>query len=332
MAGQAGRDASMRMRKFDQLLLIANPAGGGGWAGRWLALVAEALRESGRPVEAVLTRRAGDAREAAAGCAGSRPLVIAFGGDGTVNEVLNGADLDRCTLAVLPAGTGNVLAKEFGMEAWPPSGVRQLLGGRVVRMDVGVCDGRRFACMVGAGVDGHVVRVVHQRRRRWLTQLHYMPHLLGALFLPDCWDIAVDLDGERVAEGMDQVVLGNTHSYGGPIELTPDASPRDGVLDVMCLARPAPIEVPAVVPYGFFRRASWCPHVTYVRARHAILSSPRSDVPYQLDGEAAGFLPVEVELQESAARFLVPAGYREPRGWKSDPDAQGAKGNGLDEL
>lgn len=303
----------MDMRAFDQVLLIANPAGGGGKAGRWIGRVAAALGQSGCPVQSVLTGRAGEAREAASSCAGESPLVIAFGGDGTMNEVLNGADLAQCTLAVIPAGTGNVLAKELGVSHWPPSAVRQLLGGRAVRLDVGVCNGRRFACMVGAGLDGHVVRAVHERRGRRLTQLHYMPHLLGALLRPSRWEIAVEADGERIAEGMDQVVLGNAHSYGGPIELTPAASPQDGVLDVMCLAQPEPLQMAEMVSYGFLRATPRCPHVLYCRARQAVLSSARAEVPYQLDGEAAGFLPVEVELLRAAARMLVPAGYRARR-------------------
>ena len=120
-------------------------------------------------------------------------------------------------------------------------------------------------------------------------------------------------DGERIAEGMDQVVLGNAHSYGGPIELTPAASPQDGVLDVMCLAQPEPLQMAEMVSYGFLRATPRCPHVLYCRARQAVLSSARAEVPYQLDGEAAGFLPVEVELLRAAVRMLVPAGYRARR-------------------
>ncbi|NLW49664.1 MAG: hypothetical protein GXY85_02320 [Candidatus Brocadiaceae bacterium] len=320
------------MSEFDRVLLVANPAGGGGRAGRWVRPVAAALRAAGVRLKVVRTRRAGDAREAAERCAGRRALIIAFGGDGTLNEVLNGADLERCALAVLPAGTGNVLAKEVGMHGWPPRAVRQLLQGALVRMDVGVCNGRRFACMVGAGVDGDVVRAVHEHRRRRLTQFHYMPHLIGALMGHARWDIAVELDGRPVVRGMDQVVLGNTHSYGGPVELTPRASALDGQLDAMCLAWPDIIEMPAVVSYGLLRRSAECPHVTYRRARHAVLSSPRDDVPYQLDGEAAGLLPVEVEVMAGAVRFLVPAGCRMRHPGGCPRDQQGAEQNAVDSL
>lgn len=300
----------MDMREFDRVLLLANPTSGGGRAGRWLGRVAAAFRQAGCCVEPMLTGGAGDARRAARQCDARRPLLIAFGGDGTVNEVLNGADLERATLAVLPAGTGNVLAHELGMAPHPPEAVGQLLRGRVLRLDVGTCNGRRFACMVGAGIDGHIVKAVHERRSRWMSMLHYVPHVLGAALRPTRWGVAVELDGLTLAEGMDQVVLGNTHSYGGPIEMTPAASPVDGRLDLMCFRQQGLSGAAFMVPFGLLGAVHRCPRVLYRRGRRAVLTSERDDVPYQVDGEPAGFLPVEVELHREAVPVLAPAGYR----------------------
>lgn len=300
----------MNPHQFDRVLLIANPHSGGGKAARWLDRVAAALRQAGCAVDQVLTRRAGEGRDAARRYQHDNALVIAFGGDGTVNEVLNGADLERSTLAVIPAGTGNVLGKEIGMSRRPPAAVRQLLDGRVVRLDMGVCNGRRFICVFGAGVDAWVVRKVHERRGRGMTQWHYVPHVMRMLLRPPRWEIAVEVDGRPVACAADQVAVGNTHSYGGPLEMTPAAAPDDGLLDVMCVRRQNLANTINLTVCCFFRSVHLSRQVHYVRGKRVAVSAPGYRVPYQVDGEAAGFLPAEVVLEAGAVRLLVPAAFR----------------------
>jgi YegS/Rv2252/BmrU family lipid kinase len=297
------------VQPFESVLLIANPTSGGGKAGRLLGRVAETLASSGRAVQAVRTQQAGDARQAAAQARAGQ-LIVAFGGDGTVNEVLNGADLERNALAVIPAGTGNVLGKELGMSRRPLRAARQMLDGQEVRFDVGLANGRRFMCVFGAGIDGCVVRLVHERRGGRLTQLHYVPHLVGALLGRARWCIRAEADGRLFADGADQVAAGNTHSYGGPMEMTPAARPDDGLLDVMAFSQRSLLDTLCLVVGGFRRTLHRSPRVLYGRARRVVLTADAQDVPYQVDGEPAGVLPVELTLLPGAARLIVPAGFR----------------------
>lgn len=300
----------MDPRSFDKVLVIANPTSGSCTAHRWLGRVAAAFAEAGCRTETAVTERAGHARELAASHGSDNALLVAFGGDGTANEVLNGADFSRSALAVIPAGAGNVLAKELGMSRWPPKAVRQLLCGRVVRFNVGVCNGRRFACVFGAGVDAWVVRMVHERRRGGSTQWHYLPHLVCGLLSPVPWNLSVEVDGVPFAKDLDQVAVGNTHSYGGPIEMTPAASPRDGLFDVMGARRQGPAEMIGLAACGFLRAVHRTDLVCYGRGRRVCVSSSRSGVPCELDGDDAGVLPAEIVMQAAAARVLVPSGFR----------------------
>ena len=119
--------------------------------------VAELEREGGWDIEMILTGKAGDGREAAAEFHPRNGLVVVFGGDGTAHEVLGGLNLECCALGVVPAGTGNVLAKELRMARRPDGAAAQLLSARTARLDVGLCNGRRFICVFGAGLDAQAV-------------------------------------------------------------------------------------------------------------------------------------------------------------------------------
>ncbi|MCK4284315.1 MAG: diacylglycerol kinase family lipid kinase [Candidatus Brocadiae bacterium] len=295
---------------FHRTLLVGNPTSGGGKVGRWFDKVAAVVRRTGPDVETVLTQGPGDAERAARDCGGDNVLVMAFGGDGTFNEILNGADLDRCTLAVIPAGTGNVLAKELGVSRRPTHAVGQLLRGKLVRLDVGVCNGRRFINMFGAGLDARVVELVHERRGRRLTQLHYIPHLVRALLEGPAWEITVQVDGGEAARASGLVVVGNTHTYGGPISMTPVAVPTDGLLDVMWVRRGGLADNLAVGVCALLHALHLSRLACYGRGRRITVSAPDQRVPYELDGEAAGCLPAEITVQPNAARVLVPSTFR----------------------
>ncbi|KPK57421.1 MAG: hypothetical protein AMK73_10185 [Planctomycetes bacterium SM23_32] len=303
----------MRRFDFERVLLVGNPTSGSRKVGRWFDAVAQEFNRAGFWVEELVTQFAGHGRQSANSHGCRHALVVAFGGDGTFNEVLNGADLESSTLAVIPAGTGNVLANELGMAGHPLRAVRQLLRGRLVRLDVGLCNGRRFICIFGAGLDAAVVRMVHARRGRRLTQLHYVPHAVRAALERVPWRIAVETHGEVLAEELDQVNVGNTHSYGGPMEMTPAAGPADGLLDVMCMPRLGLADVARLTACGFLRSLHRMPAVAYERAVRVRVTAARDDVPYQIDGEAAGVLPAELSIEPRAARLLVPAAFRPRR-------------------
>jgi YegS/Rv2252/BmrU family lipid kinase len=305
------------MRDYDRILLIANPTSGWGKARWWAARAATGMREAGGRVELVVTRAAGDGRAAVEHLDGDNNLAVAFGGDGTFNELLNGADLQRCTLAFIPAGAGNVLGKELGMSRRPWRAVEQLVRGRAVAFDVGLCNGRRFISVFGAGIDARAVELVHRGRKGGLTQIHYIPHVLHGVLEAARFGIRASVDGEPFIEGAAQVCAGNTRSYGGPIAMTPAAAPNDGLLDVMGMRLEGPGRLPALLAGTVLRSLHLDRRAEYGRGRRLVVTAERDGVPYELDGEDAGVLPATIELMPGAARLLVPRSFhvirREPR-------------------
>ncbi len=257
------------------------------------------------------TARAGDARRAAREFTGG--AILSFGGDGTFNEVLNGADLDRCILGVIPAGAGNVLAKEIGLPLDPLAAFRLLAEGMVARFDLGLCNARRFICMFGAGFDAHVVRVIHQSRRGHLTQLHYFPVIARQFLRPLRWQISAMVDGEPFASEVNLFCVGNTHSYGGPVEMTPVACPTDGAFDVMAARIRTIDEMCEATVAALLRGLHLCGGVRYARGRRVQVSSPRKDVPWEVDGDFGGFLPAEIRCEPGRVRLITPTSFRPRR-------------------
>jgi len=308
-AGEKGAarvaDAEQRWR---DVMLVGNPISGLGKARTDLQHVADLLRRGTRSLRIVQTTRKGDAQEAANDFGGD--AIVAFGGDGTVNEVINGAHLDRCAVAVVPAGTGNVLAKELRMPMACPQAVRAILGGRVERLDLGLCNGRRFVSVFGAGLDAHVVEAVHQCRRKWLTPLHYVPHLLRYFLRPPHWDISVSVDGKPFLSGADVVCVGNARNYGGPVSMTSAASPTDGVFDVMALPLRSVLDAAVPAAAALLRSMHACPAVRYGRGRRVLATSSRRDVPWQVDGEVGGKLPAEIHIEPRGIGVIVPPAFR----------------------
>lgn len=288
----------------DNILVIANPVSGQGAVRRCLSSVVGRLQEWGGTLRVVETEKPGDAARAAANYDGG--LILSFGGDGTFNEVLNGADLKACVLGVIPAGTGNVLAKELGIPWDPERAVDVLRISSPRPLDVGICNGKRFACICGAGMDASIVRMVHEERDGNLTQLDYIPVLLREAFSPTQWDMTVEVDGRCLCENANIVCIGNSRNYGGPIQVTPAASPVDGQLDVVATRVSSVFGMiqPGIAALlrGFHSTQS----AVYGRGSKVNLESSVPDVPLELDGDFGGVLPAELEVQSRQARLLVP--------------------------
>ena len=198
-----------------EAIIIGNPKAGRNRGQDRLKRCAEILRSGGLDVEVWPTERPQHATELAA-LAGAR-LVVAAGGDGTVNEVVNGLETDA-TLGVLPLGTANVMARELGLPLKAETACERILAGKERRIDVGVATDRkgrerRFTCMAGMGFDAHVVNEVTPRLKRYLKILAF-PLAAVKVYLEG------DLPPLHIVRGDDKYVtqfaiVANGQYYGG---------------------------------------------------------------------------------------------------------------------
>jgi diacylglycerol kinase (ATP) len=236
--------------------------------------------------------------------------VVAAGGDGTVAAVLNELPTD-VPLAVLPTGNENLFARALGF-AVPPARLAHaiLVGGRR-RLDLGrarTSDGtRRFGLMLSAGFDADVIhRLARWRERgdgpRRVGRGSYVRPIGAALWGYAHAPLSVTAD-DVTTRGV-HCAIGNLPDYAVALRLTPAARADDGLLDWTTFQRGGRAALAAYAWAVLLRRHVTLSHVRTGRARRLRVSGD-VPVPVQLDGEAAGFTPVEVEVLPAALSLVV---------------------------
>ena len=290
-----------------RIALLVNPTSGKGRGGRLLEPVAERLRSSGVDVDVVTGRDADEAfdrvrNRVAAGVDG----VVAVGGDGLVNialQVVAGTDVP---LGVVPAGTGNDIARALGLSlADPVAAVDLVVRGATRPVDLGRANGRWFAGVLGSGFDS----MVNERANRmsWPSgRSRYNLAILAELrtFRPVPYELV--LDGETWMTEAMLVAVGNGSSYGGGMRVCPDARLDDGLLDITVLGPISKPEFLRVFPTVYKGTHVHHPAVTVRRARVVTLTSP--GVTAYADGERVSVLPVTCEAVPDGLRVFAPPG------------------------
>jgi len=285
-------------------LIIINPISGMGSGRRNGPKLQRLLMDQGYEVELFTTTAAGDARDAAARITpGEVSVVLSVGGDGTLNEIINGLGDKDIPVALFPTGTGNVMAKEFGIPRRPGRVCEMIVRGNTRRLDVACIGDRRFLLFAGAGFDAAVTQSIHETRSGRLTMLHYTAPILKTFARYAFPDISVRVDGERVGTAT-TVLVTNVHSYGGPFAFVPDADPTDRLLDVCLMPGRRRIDLLRHLWACVRGRLLKCKDVVHRRGR--VIELDGDGVPVQMDGDYFGPLPVRIELLPTQLPLIVP--------------------------
>ena len=292
--------------------IIVNPASGSvhGMDGvRELRETAQWLSEHGLPTELRLTQRPGHGIELAQeAVAQELEMVIAAGGDGTVNDVVQALVNHTTALGVLPMGTVNVWAREMGIGLNATDAREALLHGVRRKVDVGRAGTRYFLMMAGIGFDAEVARRVEHSllKRMGLKLLDYLATvgLLSITHKPAT--IRMRREGKRRATKALMVILGNTRLYGGAMTFTKRAIADDGWLDMVVVQDGGLAHRLGVLGRALMRRPAVGPKVRYSRIESVRLEAD-GDVPVQVDGEVIGSLPMTFSIVPQALNVIVPA-------------------------
>jgi diacylglycerol kinase (ATP) len=298
-----------------RVAVIINPISGTGGrlhVARDRAELAAALI-AGRGCESqiFITERPGHGRElASAALAQGASLVLAWGGDGTVNEVGSALAFRDASLAIVPSGSGNGLARELRIPFDPVSAIDVALRGRERRIDAGELDGRLFFNVAGIGLDARIAHrfaadgLVHRGFRRYATIT------VRELFTykPDYHTIVTD--GRTLHARTLLIAIANARQYGNGALIAPEAQLDDGRLDVVVVAARSPLAALVQVPRMFSGRIAAVPGVTMSSAVDIQVTSGQP-VLYHVDGEPyTGAAVVAARPWPGALRVVVPVGAR----------------------
>lgn len=290
-------------RQPGRVLLIANPISGGG-KGRDLApKLSTALRERGVRAEIYFTKTAGDAaRRAAQAGEESWDGLIALGGDGTVNEVLNGMPDPSRPLGVLPVGTANVLALELGLPSDVDAAAATIAAGHLQDLAIGSCNGRRFLLFIGIGVDGEIVKRHSEARKGTIGKLSWLRPLLQTVWSWPRADLTVTCDGGAPIVDVSSVLIARVSNYGGIMRL-PGVERGSGELHVLAFHMRSRLRWLYHGLRATLGRMRPGKHLTIQRAHTVRVDG---SAPLQVDGDFGGGAPVTASVLPSPARLYVP--------------------------
>jgi YegS/Rv2252/BmrU family lipid kinase len=286
-----------------KILIIANPNAGG-----FKKISTERLKEyltgKGAFVTLTLTTKKGNAKEIAENVEeGEYDVVAAAGGDGTVNEVVNGLAGRGISLGVIPMGTVNVFALETGIPFSPLKACDVILKNHVTKINLGRVDLRYFTLMVSTGFDAHVAYRIHGGLKSFLGMLAYFIHGLLLIIFYKFPKITVTTD-DGVYHGY-TVIISNMKLYAGRVTVTPEASFTKDDFEVCILTKKGIGAVFKFLFYVLFKSQRLYKALTFFKAKELKLTS---DAPchVQVDGDGIGSLPKKVTIVKDALSVVLP--------------------------
>lgn len=296
--------ASPRLNKED-VLVIVNPISGTRSKSNIEDLLEERFAAAGLPYTLHLTTGPDDGRRVAEEAARRGvKLIIAVGGDGTVNEIASALCHTQAVLGIIPCGSGNGLARTLEIPQSADKALDVILGGCVEKCDYGVVNGMPFFCTFGVGFDAAVARKFAGSSRR--GKLTYVKHAVEEYLQYQPARYALSLDGEVVVKEAFLIAVCNISQYGNNVYVAPEASVTDGMLDVTVVRAGNPVET-TMAGLGMLA-GTFGPNRTIesFRVRHAVITRLEPG-PVQLDGEPLQMgKRLEVECKAGALKVLVP--------------------------
>lgn len=286
--------------------VILNPAAGAGKTLKLLPRVSSALQALGRPYHLHVTTRAGEAPEVACEFAKAGPsVIIAVGGDGTINEVVNGiaASGRQVPLGVVAGGHGSDFARTISAPVDVDTAIRRAASGIHRPIDLGRVtfdDGtsRLFINVAGLGFDAEVAeRAYHSRLPG--GKLPYLTALTGALLRFRNLEVTVAFDGHRLTQRAVFVTVANAKFFGGGLQITPMAAIDDGLLDLAIIGDLGKVELLRQVPRVYRGLHTDHPKFTHHRVR-TVRVETASPARVQVDGELAGAAPATFAVEPGA--------------------------------
>ena len=285
---------------------IVNPSAGQGRYKRVIHDIEQVMSEGQHHYDIAIPSYKGEATLLAKNFASDHDVVVAVGGDGTVNEVINGLVGTNAILGIIPAGTGNGFAREFGLPLHPREACKVLLNGYTRWIDIGKANDRYFVGVAGLGFDALIAKFVGEMfgplRGLWIYFFAGM--LVFNRYKPS--PINIVIDSESLEARPLVVAIANTKRYGGRALIAPDAIPDDGLFDVCIIRSMGAFALIRHLPKLFKGTHTQLSYVKIYRSVKVTIKA-QDPMPIHLDGEALDSCnKMQFTIIPKAIRLLIP--------------------------
>jgi diacylglycerol kinase (ATP) len=287
-------------------LFLVNPASANGETGKRWAELHRRAQELGLEGEVRMSTRPGELIELARDA--DAELLVVVGGDGAVNEVVNGRrDLE---VAVIPRGTGMDFVRSHGIPSEFDDAVAVARDGRPREVDLGRVEFREgqrwFANVASVGMSGAVAQRANRMSKALGGKVTFFYALAREFLVWKNTDVTVRLDGAERRGRMHDVIVANGQYHGGAMWLAPDARADDGQFDVVLIGDVTKLDFITTAPKLYRGTHLAHPKVELIRSAFVDVEAP-VPLPIETDGEVAGTTPAHFEVVPGALRVRVPA-------------------------
>jgi diacylglycerol kinase (ATP) len=291
-------------------LFIINPISGGKKKDGVPELIEKHLDAAIFKPTVIFTDGVAHARQIAAEAVNKFDLLVAVGGDGTVNEVASAIVGTNTILGIMPYGSGNGLSRFLGISMDAVKAIKTLSSGRVEAIDSARLNGQPFFNMAGMGFDAHISEVFsHGKKRGFFT---YIKSAMQEIAKYKSQIYHLEIDGKQYTREAFMLSFANSSQYGNDAHISPHASVQDGLLDI-CVIRKFPLwRFPEMGIRMITKTAEGTKYVEIIRGKHIHVKRDCPG-PVHLDGEPQIMgAEIEVELIPHSLNVIVGASYKKP--------------------
>lgn len=306
-------------------LIILNPAAGGGRARRQWPTIARQLDAAGFAYRMTETQGPGEASvQTLKALQAGVNLIVAAGGDGTLNEVVNGFfERDshipvrrEASLGILPLGTGSDFARGLGVSK-SGAAIAALCAGRTTAVDLGQVEfvdmngqplSRYFVNAADLGLGADVARRVNRQGKRLGPTIAYLRGAIGAALAANSHHVEIQLDSALpIEENLMMIVVANNRCFGGGLPIAPTATVDDGIFDVVWVGSSSRRRLLFELLPRLYRATHLQHPAVKTRRATTIRIACDTPLPLELDGEPVGCAPAHITLHPRCLNCIVPA-------------------------
>ncbi len=291
--------------KRKHILAIINPVSGIGSKDKLPRLIDTVVDHETNDVSIVMSEYAGHAREIAAQAVSDGiDVVVAVGGDGTVNEVGSALCQTSTALAIVPCGSGNGLARHLRIPTNSSRALQVLNNGAVGQFDYCTVNGKPFFCTCGMGFDATVsYKFSNEGTRGFIT---YIKTALSEYVKYKPQEYLIDIDGKKMQEKAFVIACCNAAQYGNNAYIAPRATMQDGLIDVTVMHPFSLVQSPLIGARLFLRQLNHDHHVSIYRGKRVVIERRRNDIMH-IDGDPV-MMPQRIVIENisNGINILVP--------------------------
>lgn len=230
-------------------------------------------------------------------------LIIIVGGDGTINEVVNGLRDYKVKIGLIPVGSENVFATELKIPKNVKKACEIILKGRTRKIDLGVINKKKFIFVAGIGFDAHAITKIRPKLKKLIGKHSYKIAGLETLFKHKAEELTIKI-GKKTEKGY-FVLASNVKNYGGNFKITPKAKLDDGYLDICIFQNKDVWSVMKYVVGGITGHITRLKDIKHYQVKKATITSEKA-VLYHTDAELGGKTPVEIKVLAKKLKIITP--------------------------